>query len=251
MSTPVSPRMGFEVEILGTRSQQEFADALNQAGIETQAEGYNHRTRHYWKLITDGSCGLELVSPPLEWHQRLILRDAMRILKKAGAQVNETCGFHVHHEWPWHGVLEQADMVARLHRLRGLYRQCKPMLQVLLSPSRWEGNNYCKWESPPDGMGEEDLFNERYVAVNYVSLGRQSTVEFRQHQGTLNPLKALAWAELTRNMVHAASRPDVLDEERINFVFDKLSLSTAQYFIARCKERESDFDRVIGEILAG
>src|SRR5689334_22495639 len=35
--------------------REELARILTEAGIQTTAEGYNHSTRNWWKLVTDGS----------------------------------------------------------------------------------------------------------------------------------------------------------------------------------------------------
>lgn len=284
MDEPISPRFGVEIEFLGNVSQSSIARALNDAGIPAEAESYNHRTREWWKVTTDSSCGLEVVSPPLFWHQRIVLREVMAILRAQGAQVNETCGFHVHHEWPWWsaGVEDRND---RLLLVRSIYEECEPLLRVLLSPSRWTNERFCKFKSGDTygfrpgyfcsehdtdrcgwcaeclGHGEcrhtrraaprDQLFSDRYVAVNMTALERQETVEFRQFQGTLHTTKALSWVELTRNILHAASRPELGSlGERTAFVFDKLSISTARHLEQRCEEKDTTLAAVIAEITA-
>ena len=61
---------GIEIEFTtnGNTSQQEVARRVNQAfrNVDVVMEGYNHNTRDHWKIITDSTCGLELVSPILK-----------------------------------------------------------------------------------------------------------------------------------------------------------------------------------------
>lgn len=301
MPTAVAPRFGVEIEFLGA-PRDVVTRALTDAGIPAAEEDYNHRTRDYWKVITDSSCGYEMVSPPLYWHQRLVIRQAMRVARQVGADVNVDCGLHVHHEWPWDTVLTPAVRDERLTAIRRLYRATEPLLRVLLPPSRWEENRFCRfspigaparplcphcnlvdcgwcadcdahsedWDNDGDyccphferdsggvsyceqnlprrdpDSGSEDLYGDRYQAVNFQSLGKYHTVEFRQHQGTLNPTKALAWVEFTRNVTHAASRHEVAPSEAYGFVFDKLSTSTNRHFRQRCADAGFDFDDLV------
>ena len=60
-------KFGIELEIAGI-SQATALRALSAAGIQAQAEGYNHNTRSHWKLVRDASVrgGFEVVSPVLE-----------------------------------------------------------------------------------------------------------------------------------------------------------------------------------------
>lgn len=276
----ITPKFGVEIEFLSNSADMEsIASQLRDRGFNAVAESYNHKVRDHWKVTTDSSCGLELVSPPMEWHQRTSLREVMLCLQEAGCTVTRDCGFHVHHEWPWRDHLARnADKDERLLLIRTTYRKCEPLLRVLLSATRWE-NRYCLWKVPANGgdycsecdstscgwcegcmshtggncacerSEAEDLHNNRYQAVNYVCLQRQPTVEFRQFQGTLNPTKAVAWIEFTRNIVHAASRPDMDEAERMAFIFDKLSFSTRRFFVERCIEKDTDFDTVLSEVL--
>lgn len=337
MPTPtlnVSPRFGVEIEFMGPATGAEVVNELRKIGIEAADVGYTHSVVDYWKVVPDSSCGLELVSPPLYWHQRLDVRRAMLALQRVKAEVDVNCGFHVHHEWPWKERLTQAEIDERLTRLRGSYRTLEPLLRALLPPSRWDDNRFCAFgpvdpnstengagagpyepgpirQSPicpecgsrncqwcadcevhacdrqclPDcdyeecdgddcggmwtcdhfdrdddgdaighanipiemiepGEQPENLHRNRYQAVNFVSVKKYGTVEFRQHQGTLNPSKALAWIELTRNVVHAASRPMEM-ADRFDFIFEKLSTSTWANLAARCSEDAKEFEELI------
>jgi hypothetical protein len=88
---------GVEIEIRATLDREQIARALQAANINAAAESYNHSTRPYWKVITDSSCGYEIVSPVLRGEQGLgELAKVCQILTDLGCQVNRSCGLHVH-----------------------------------------------------------------------------------------------------------------------------------------------------------
>lgn len=258
--TATLPRFGVEIEFADGPDSAEAADLLESVGLACSSEDYNHAVRSHWKVVPDSSCGLELVSPPLHWHQRLDVRRAITALRDGGAEVNIDCGFHVHHEWPWWGILSTSESNDRLIRLLQLYRATEPLLRRILAPSRWEDNRFCRWDLAntetycgncgtsqmgpcPTHQWQVEasyLWANRYVAVNVTALERQQTVEFRQHHGTLNYTKALAWVELTRTWVHAASRPDLSPKERATYAFDKITTSTWNYLRFRCGDDMED-----------
>lgn len=90
---------GVEIEFVSSNlTRREVAMKLRQAGINVQAEEYNHNVGDYWKVITDSSCGYEVVSPILQGEQGLkdteAVLDAMSVMH--GVTVNRECGIHVH-----------------------------------------------------------------------------------------------------------------------------------------------------------
>ena len=244
----VRPRFGVEIEFVGLADRA--CREVNNAGLPCYDESYNHNTVDYWKIVPDASCGRELVSPPLQWEDRNEVRVAMRALSRAGARTTVDCGLHVHHEWPWWNNLETPDSAERLDRLVTMYEKMGPALEHLLSESRMQSQyaqknsllfkNRKRWGYMPELMEFDG--DDRFAAINGHSLNKYGTIEFRQHQGTLNPAKTLAWVELTRQLVHAASMPvDLLDGDGCNddmdirwkAVFGKISTSTYRYCMSR------------------
>jgi hypothetical protein len=76
---------GIEIEAFGVNPAT-LERKLNEAGIETRYEGYNHTTRTYWKIVTDSSLNghdtFELVSPILNGENGLEqLEKVCRVLK--------------------------------------------------------------------------------------------------------------------------------------------------------------------------
>ncbi len=103
----VGRRFGVEIEYIGgggpSGTRSAIAVVLRAAGLEVQVENYNHSTRRHWKLVGDGSLSGhnagELVSPPLRGDEgRRQVELACRALRSVGADVNTSCGLHVHHD---------------------------------------------------------------------------------------------------------------------------------------------------------
>ena len=74
---------------------------LNAAGIQTEFEGYTHRTMNHWKVVTDsslrGNNTFELVSPILNGQEGINqLQKVCRVLKSLNAKINKSCGLHIH-----------------------------------------------------------------------------------------------------------------------------------------------------------
>lgn len=98
-------KFGIEIEAFGI-SRNTVARILEDHGIPCVAERYNHDTRNYWKVVTDGSIhpaggaageGFELVSPPLSREEGIAeVKKVLVILRENGARVNASCGIHVH-----------------------------------------------------------------------------------------------------------------------------------------------------------
>lgn len=283
----IRPRFGVEVEFTTLYADQ-ATDAITERGIRCTNEDYNHYTRQHWKIVPDSSCGNELVSPPLMWEDRHIVRTAVNALVDAGAEITIDCGLHVHHEWPWwtktndvewmdhdedyddeddeptcgdpdcessgcrprrrdrnSNPVEYSYAENRLRRVWNVYSACRPLLGQLLSPSRLDpSSQFCEWnEATYTGAVS---FSERRRAVNFCSLPKYATIEFRQHQGSLNPRKILSWVELTRQMVHAASVPEPTESfDTYEALFGKLSLSTLTYIRSRCAD---NFEQVMSEV---
>lgn len=180
------------------------ASALNSAGIPCTVEHYNHETRRHWKIVHDGSVRgrspFELVSPPLAGQAGLNqVVTVMSILRSLGAKVNATCGLHVHHSGA--GLRPE-----QLRRVEQVYSHFYPIFRQAFPNSR-QFNQYC--QVPSDGRVRTDSAQNRvgvnrYRAVNLSAMLRHGTVEFRQHQGTLNGDKAEAWIVFTQELLRGA-----------------------------------------------
>lgn len=224
---------GVEIELVGLTTRQ-AAQVLVRAGISAQAEDYNHQTRAHWKVVHDGSLGTEfqdgataeVVSPILNVTDFEQLRKVMNTLKDAGARVNATCGTHVHIG----GFDLSADKVARAAKF---WTYCQHMTDKLVAPSRRNNPRWAKRLNEEElnaiERGRYDL--DRYRAFNVTPINRIQTIEFRQHQGTLNATKLWAWADYCQAITNYAQ-----DSERLvipNDLDDLLAMLTDGGYLRR------------------
>lgn len=240
-------KFGVEIEFGGGPYISEVEAALLSAGLIAQQESYNHATRSYWKITPDASIeGFlfgtkgELVSPPLSGRDGLAqVRLALDVLQRLGCRVNKSCGFHVH----W----DCSDFTGdKVRNLLALYAKFELIVDGLVAPSR-RGNDayFCrslrqetwiegegdmwKWIKRSKAGGTRLAVGElanvqgnllrrsnngcaRYMKVNVTAYLTHGTVEFRQHQGTVNADKAINWIVLTQMFVERAVRGKVSHE---------------------------------------
>jgi hypothetical protein len=214
-NTPAAPivrRFGVEIEFKGDRMR--VCEALRAEGLNADVEGYNHHTRSYWKVVTDASVrgGGELVSPPLSGEEgRRQLAAACRALKAAGATVDKECGLHVHHE------VRDLDRSAFGRVFRQWFLN-QDLINGLVSPSRRGSNPYCKQltGSLLDAVAGITSWSQlrrfdRYFTLNPTSYPKYGTLEIRQHQGTINAAKIIAWIDFGQAMIESAKRQETCE----------------------------------------
>ena len=210
-----SRTFGIEIEFTtnGNTSQQEVARRVNQAfrNVDVVMEGYNHNTRDHWKIITDSTCGLELVSPILKGKQGL--KEAQRVIDQLasvdGVVVNRSCGIHVH--------VGCEDVTAQgMKNVLVQYTKNQTIINSVLAPSRHDS----RWCRPVYNGNVETLVNnlrncdtvssvintigDRYRTVNVQCWNRYRTIEFRQHGGSVDSVKICNWVSFLLNTVDKA-----------------------------------------------
>jgi hypothetical protein len=206
---------GIEIEFT-TAPRETVASLMRQKGLLAEVEGWNHFTRHHWKVITDSSCGYELVSPVLKGRDGLNqLAKACEALKEAGAKVNRKCGLHVHHDVNDYDPKQIANIFA-------IYIKLENTIDTLVPQSRRGNNNrYCNslfrgtdQQSVLDKLREVDtirdianIWHTRYLKINFHSYVKYGTLEFRQHSGTIEFEKIYNWVLLTQQMVDMSATP--------------------------------------------
>jgi hypothetical protein len=136
-------------------------------------------------------------------------------------KVDKSCGFHVHHDI---NDFENKNLFA----LFGMVAKWQPVLDRLVAPSRRD-NRYCRpllhsttssahehvqrlrrMGSTFRTFGMDAIWNtyndDRYMVLNAQHYLDRGTIEFRQHQGTIDADKIAWWVILTQNIVdHAAN----------------------------------------------
>ncbi len=242
---------GVEFEGFVRRSHgiEGLAQSLSQAGVPTLNLSYTHDLMNEWKIVSDASvCGLEdyspleLVTPKLfgaiGFH---LLKKALDAWKEAGANVNASCGTHVHidaYNWERRDMLELAKVWARIEQ---------KVIWGLVSPSR-RNNSYCRavdreYLKQLAAYGATHL--DRYHSLNLSSYGQYHTVEFRIHNGTYEAKKIIPWVvfllKLTDSVKRGLTHRDladlsiegVLDAVGLNHSATSLLRAAREYLIER------------------
>ena len=234
---------GVEIEFTtnGSRTQSEVAARVNSAfrSIDIVSEGWNHDTRNHWKIVTDSSCGFELVSPILSGSDGL--KEAQKVINALsnvdGVMVNRSCGIHVHVGC---NDITKTGMINTLVH----YAKNELLIESVLAPSRratsrWAnslldarmGSALSIRNGEPHGSIDEfkawletfetcnDIVHafqnrygnmDRYRTVNVQAWNRQRTIEFRQHGGSLDSTKILTWVLFLLNTVEKCMATDKL-----------------------------------------
>lgn len=207
---PIRGRFTFGVEIECFVNSGAIRNAAITTGMAYEYEGYNHRDGHnYFKFVSDGSvCGMadpiECVSPVLTGTDgKNALKNACQTLNTAGANVNQTCGLHVH--------IGAAKLTARQYcNVFVNYVYLEALIDTFMAPSRRGNNN--QYASTlrnhitylSHATSREDVRRElgsRYHKVNAESYARHKTIEFRQHAGTTNYEKIINWVNFCGKLV--------------------------------------------------
>lgn len=196
---------GMEFEIQGLNPSR-AADALNMAGIACNATRATHETADQWKAVYDGSVsnGAEVVSPILNPSRLNEAHKVTQALKANGARVDRATGFHVHI-----GLNAFRSDYGNISRFILNYYAMHSGIAALVAPSRLN-NRYCnilnrayaERQAEYTNNQNDGAFNgNRYTSLNLESIRRHGTIEIRLHQGTLNGVKAIAWAQFMAALI--------------------------------------------------
>jgi len=265
MTTPLmSRRFGVEIEFLSTITVEHAVNTLRAAGIQVEYMGYTHSTTPHWKIVTDGSCGYELVSPVLEGERGIEeVRIAAAALEAAGAKVDKRCGLHVHFD-------ARSMKLKAVKNLFKLWLKFEDVLDTFQPPSRrGSSNTYCQSnlrDRCHDAGGHraacnamfnaidacksmdemKQLYPCRYRKLNIHSYFRHQTLEVRHHAGTTNPDKITHWVRLMARLFDAAeaaatvrNRPEDtgLGEPRMKWFFQAVNATgLTRFYSDRAKK---------------
>lgn len=195
---------GVEIECFNVEKRRLQASLKDNANIESLIMGYNHQDQATaYKLGDDGSISgfgaCELVSPILTNFESL--KKVCTLLNEHGAQVNASCGLHVHF-----GVKNFS--CKQIIKLLLDYNHIQNIIDGFFPQSRRD-NRYCMHLRPQEIENLKRLFakdenvltmdavmsaiDERYRTINVHAYRNHKTIEFRQHNGTTNYLKIRAW----------------------------------------------------------
>lgn len=274
-------KFGIEIECFGPVSSEAVARAISAAGVNCVAEGYNHLTRSYWKVITDGSIqapgsqiGYEIVSPPLTGEAYDDIRTVSNVLIDLGVTVNRSCGLHVH--------IDAANLTTpQLFMVAARYHRFGNEIDAVLPNSRRATNNmYClpltdemaamRDSTTPErvfGMPSRSMVQQffergsmrsRYRKLNLMSYLVHGTVEFRQHSGTVEARKIINWVEFCQNFVEqsiavASQVTSTVVQQNDNRAVDPHSglAASIYYFLCRRGHASNGIRKVLTSLING
>lgn len=223
-------KFGVEIEFFGAQDT-----ALHQnfrtVGLEIINETYNHTTRPHWKFVSDASISgynaKEMVSPVLQGTEGLKdFRKACKALRLSNAQVNMTCGVHVHLDVNDYSIENFKTLLKNQYLLESQIDKMMP------TSRRANANRFCQGfrsknqntffqqiDSCTTVNGLSGLFVTRYFKLNLQSFQRHGTVEFRQHGASTNFLKIKNWILICARLVEFSKQNILITD--INQILDE------------------------------
>lgn len=201
---------GIEYELIWNTPEKTWNNIFEEMRKKVTMEihpGEYHHTRggnNFWDVKYDatihgGSHQAEIASPVLEGIKGLeALKEVNEWLVKTGAEVNSSCGIHIHHS---SNGLDEAALL----RLYYTYCILEESLFDIFCIGR-KGNNYCRSSSfsPTTDIVRMLKRREKYWALNFRPVENQGTVEFRALAGTLDFDMIQQWIVLTQRLVYIA-----------------------------------------------
>ena len=201
---------GLEIEfyVPPQRDQSEaFIEPLKAVGINVLHE---HQTSsgssETWLWGVDPSLfacsngrGYELKSPPMPFSEASfdIVRRACAGLQAAEAFVNKNCALQVHHDI--RGLGNKKAM-----RIQALYQAYEKQLNMMMPVQR---RNFCNYAKPiPKDVRKnwaDPDFAQGFLGRCKVQ-DRGCTVEYRQHEGTVDAAQIINWVRLTHGLTELA-----------------------------------------------
>lgn len=203
--------MEFEIEGLSPASA---AIALTRSGIACDRVTNDiHETSENWKAVYDGSVGngSEVVSPILDTRRLNEGAKVLKALSTNGARVSTATGYHVHvgvAAFHAEGLNTSETLAQFVLNYYGVHHA----IGALVAPSRLANRRYCRILGGDEALAEAEWLRDgnygsrsgnRYTSLNLESMQRHGTIEVRIHQGTLNGVKAVAWAHLITALIEA------------------------------------------------
>ena len=232
--------IGVEIECFNI-NKDAIINTLKAKRVKAIATGYNHTDyEDTYKLGSDcsihGIDSCEVVSPIL--HNLNSLKKVCEVINEAGAQVNRSCGLHVHFGAKDFTVAQWSRIIRNYAALENIIDSFMP------ASRRGESNHYCKsiqraarhLESYPasDMYDIRDAFNnDRYHKVNVMSYTSHKTIEFRHHSGTTDFNKIENWINFLRNLIeYSINNETIISASSIDEI-PFLTAAQKRYFIER------------------
>ncbi len=253
---------GIEIELTGiTRKEAAtvMSNYFGNRGVSNEGGSYDtycafDQQGRKWKAMSDASIrketkdgnatqdraySCEIVSPICQYADIETVQEIVRLLRKAGARVNNSCGIHVH--------IDAAPHTAQsLRNLANIFASREEMLVHALGIESAR-MNYCKKADGEfmkrlnaakpstriqlqgiwyNGTDESHIHysNTRYRMLNFHAVFSKGTVEFRCFNGTTHAGEIKAYIQFCLAVSHqaltqrsATYKPVVTDNEKYTF----------------------------------
>lgn len=232
-------KFGVEIEtfIKNSATFDSILSLIRENGITIiDRNHYVHDGIRNWKTTSDASIhpedgysvSREFVSPVItSEHKAREVMTIVTILNTFGVKVNNSCGYHVH--------LDIHDLTPKqVARIYKFYQAYEAEIDKFHQASR-RGNNayYCGTlqsytipENPSSISEIARVVYDRHIKVNILAYTRQGTIEFRQHGGTIDPVKIMYWVKFCTRVVEFAKTNNPIDASVP--LYTALNLSAAE-----------------------
>ena len=198
--------IGVEIECFNI-NKQSIIDTLKAQRVKAIETGYNHTDyKDTYKLGYDssinGSQSCEVVSPIL--NNLNSLKKVCKVINEAGAQVNKSCGLHVHFGAESFTIAQWVRIIRNYAALESIIDSFMPMSR------RGDNNVYCKSirceaDNCINASDMNDIYeafdHDRYHKVNVMAFRGHKTIEFRHHSGTTDFTKIENWINFLRGLL--------------------------------------------------
>lgn len=231
---------GIEIELTGITRERAAEVIATYFGTRSRHVGGGYdsytatdRKGRIWRAMTDGSIdtkkrvngvligagrdySCEVVSPVLQYEDMDDLQEIVRLLRKAGAIANESCGIHVHVDGKDHTPESLTRLMGFAIGRQDLFyealdigdragRWCKKMNRDLLKAMKKDTEKTRDsleriWYSAVNdgyqgGIDHQHYNSSRYHGINLHAFFTKGTVEFRLFNGTTHAGKIKAYVQ--------------------------------------------------------
>jgi hypothetical protein len=217
-------KFGVEIEFTGV-DRTTVRNAIHEAGFNIYLDGRGDF--HEWSIVYDGSVtnaqdgGGEAVSPILSGLAGLEeVAKVAKIISQKGGKADRSCGLHVH--------IDASDiLVPELHLIAKRYARFENEIDNFMPRSRrGNSNNYCYsmnnntlMENIVSSTERSHFYDvSRYHKLNLNAYYKHSTIEFRQHSGTINAHKIVNWVKFCISFIEESRKiyRNLVEQARTN-----------------------------------
>ncbi len=211
-------KFGVEIESYGV-NKESLIQGLTTAGIQVQAENYNHTTREHWKIVSDSSIqgehAFELVSPILKGEEGLEqVKKVSEVLVRLRAKINKSCGMHIHFDATDLTLNQWKNIFINYANLEGTIDHFMPISR------RANNSNFCQsiirykdLIATANSIRKiSEIVSTRYTKINAQSFSRHNTIEFRQHSGTVEFEKVEKWVRFLHNLIDYSKHNQIIND---------------------------------------